>query len=367
MAEIVIKIANEQERQECYGLAYEVFCEEMGTMREDADHERRIVVDEAIAKSHLLHATVDGELAGTMGMLVGDAGPFPPHFEHGFDVARFLPELPRAKMAINIRFLVRQKFRSSVLPLRMMVESGLFLLGQDVDLVFCDCQPHLLNLYGSLGFRPYAPLFDQPGFGVMAPLVMNLRDVNYLRAQRSPLLRYFPKAMGNPDLAARIAALLSQEAPVVSVSDIEGDKWSETFGMLSRVREPFGAFQDFTEAELAAFLERGQVLECAQGQQLILEGQGTRSAFVVLEGRVEVIAHGSKVAEFGTGELFGEFAFLLDTKRTADVFATTPTVRLLVLDERTFERILAARAELAAKFLLNLSRSLAYRLLKQGH
>jgi CRP-like cAMP-binding protein len=59
-------------------------------------------------------------------------------------------------------------------------------------------------------------------------------------------------------------------------------------------------------------------------------------------------------------------AFLLDTKRTADVFTISPTARLLVLEERTFERILAARAELAAKFLLNLSRSLVYWLLKQG-
>jgi CRP-like cAMP-binding protein len=61
--------------------------------------------------------------------------------------------------------------------------------------------------------------------------------------------------------------------------------------------------------------------------------------------------------------MFGEFAMLLHTRRTADVYAAGDRVRLLVLDERTLQRLLASRAELAAKFLLNLSRSLALRLL----
>ncbi len=366
MPEILIKIANEEERQACYGLAYEVFCEEMGTLREDADHEKRIVVDDAIARSHLLYATVDGELAGTMGMLIGDERPFPPHFEHGFEVARFLPVVPRERMAINIRFLVREKFRSSMLSFRMMVESAVFLTGRGVDLVFCDCQPHLLNLYESLGFRPYAPVFDQPGFGVMVPLLFSLHDVAHLRSIRSPLLRYFPKHADRPELCARISSLLPAEAPVASGAALEGEKWAETFGVLSRASEPVGAFQGFSEEELAAFLERSQILECAEGQQVILEGQGTRTAFVILDGSVDVRANGKTVAHLKAGELFGEFALLLDTKRTADVFAASPLVRLLVLDDRTLDRVLTSRAELAAKFLLNLSKSLAYRMLKQG-
>ena len=69
---------------------------------------------------------------------------------------------------------------------------------------------------------------------------------------------------------------------------------------------------------------------------------------------------------FEEGEMFGEFAMLLHTRRTADVYAAGKRVRFLVLDERTLQRLLASRPELAAKFLLNLSKSLALRLLARS-
>jgi CRP-like cAMP-binding protein len=97
-----------------------------------------------------------------------------------------------------------------------------------------------------------------------------------------------------------------------------------------------------------------------------VEGHGTKTAYVVLEGSVEVRLHGERLAQFGTGEIFGEFAFLLHTKRTADVIAATDRVRLLLLDDRTLQRLLASQPALAAKFLLNLSKTLALRLLNRS-
>ena len=126
------------------------------------------------------------------------------------------------------------------------------------------------------------------------------------------------------------------------------------------------AFDGFSNEEVASFLERGHVLECSGGQHIIVKGQDTRPAFVVLEGAAEVHTDGAVVARFEAGDLFGEFALLLHTRRTADVYAAGDKVRLLVLDERTLQRLLASHAELAAKFLLNLSKSLALRLVGRG-
>ena len=44
------------------------------------------------------------------------------------------------------------------------------------------------------------------------------------------------------------------------------------------------------------------------GDKVILEGQGTKSAFIVLEGEVEVRRNGKGLAIFREGEMFGEFA-----------------------------------------------------------
>jgi CRP-like cAMP-binding protein len=112
--------------------------------------------------------------------------------------------------------------------------------------------------------------------------------------------------------------------------------------------------------EITDLLECSHTLNCADGQHIIVKGQDTRPAFVVLEGAAEVRIRGAAIARFEEGEMFGEFAMLLHTRRAADVYAAGERVRFLVLDDRTLQRLLSARAELAAKLLLNLSRSLAF-------
>jgi GNAT superfamily N-acetyltransferase len=366
MGGIQVSPAGAEAREQCYRLAYEIFCEEMGALRESADHGLRMVRDAAIEKAHLLCARIDGELAGAMGILIGTEQPFPDHFEHGFDIARFLGVVPRSRMALNIRFLVRPQFRGTPVPFRLMLESQNYQIRQGIVLSFCDCQPHLLGLYQSLGFRPCAPLFEQPGFGMMAPLLFCLADYGHLRSIQSPLLRYYPKALDNPELAARISALLPEKSAVTGAARPDEEAWLETFELLCRSNRQTGAFAGFTEKELNTFLDKSQVLECSEGQRVILEGQGTKNAFIVLQGCVEARRNGSPVAIFREGEMFGEFAFLLEMKRTADVFAVSPQVRLLVLNERTLQRVLATDAAVASKFLLNLSKSLALRLIQQS-
>jgi hypothetical protein len=94
------------------------------------------------------------------------------------------------------------------LPFDLIVESTRFQIERGVKLTFCDCQPHLLNLYMRLGFQPYAPTFDQPGFGMMVPLLLILSDFRHLRFVHSPLLRYFPENLEDTKLASLIGALL---------------------------------------------------------------------------------------------------------------------------------------------------------------
>ncbi len=365
MSDIIVSLANEEQLQACYRLAYQVFCLEMGTMRENADHERGILCDEAILRSKVLCAEVDGEVVGTLAMLIGTSDRFPEHFEHGFEIERFVPVVPRDRMSIMIRFLVKPEYRGSAVPMKLIAESAKYQFQLGLQLLFCDCQPHLVNLYESVGFRPYAPVFEQAGFGIMVPLVFVVPDVAHLRSIRSPIIRY-SKGIDDPVLTVSIVKLLPDNAPVTSMGDLERAAWMEAVGFLGQPRQNTGAFEGFSEEEMTAFLNRSQVLECADGHQIVVKGQGTRSAYVILEGAVDVRSNGALVARLGAGEMFGEFALLLDTKRTADVFAKGERVRLVVLDERNLQKLLASHAELAAKFLLNLSRSLAVRLLNQS-
>lgn len=366
MPNIEISLAQQEDREECYRLIYEIFCDEMGIMRGDADHRNRIIRDHGLEVPHVLAARMDGQLAGTLGIIIGDGSLFPEQFERDYEIRRFLSVVSRNCMAFNLRFLVRPEYRSTPLPFRMIVEASRVQIERRVQLVFCFCQPHLLNLYGNLGFRPYAPLFEVTGFGIVVPLVMIVPDVEHMRAMRSPLVRYLPKHIEDRELAARIRTVLPESAPVAITSGLEGASWNEAYALLTRTRAPSGAFEGFSEAEISLILERSHTLECGEGQQIIVKGQDTRPAFVILEGAADVRIEGKTIARFEEGQLFGEFALLLHTRRTADVYASGKRVRLLELDERTLQRLLDTRPELTAKFLLNLSRSLALRLVSRN-
>lgn len=366
MAEIITALATDDEREACYQLAYEVFCTEMGTMQDLADHERRLVRDEAIERAHLVYARVDGELAGTLGILWGGDAPFPDYFTHGFDVPHFLPVVSHAQMSINIRFLVRKPFRGSVVPFRLIAEAARFQVTRGIRLGFCDCQPHLLPLYLGLGFRPCAPVFDQPGFGVMVPLAFSLSDFDYLRALHSPLLRSLPASLEDRPLAARIQALLPADPPVMPPTASGRGSQSALYHLLCQEHGDTSPFSGLSEAEFSTLLAQSQLIECHRGQQVIVHDQGTQTVYVVLEGVVEVCKDHTWLATLTAGEVVGEFAFLLHSKRTADVYAVSERVRLLALSPRTLHRLVASHSALATKFLLNLSRALTIKLMHQG-
>ena len=90
-----------------------------------------------------------------------------------------------------------------------------------------------------------------------------------------------------------------------------------------------------------------------------------RNLFVVLDGTVEVRDEGeTPVAVFGPGDVFGEMAFLLERPRSKDVYAASEGVRVLSLSEAMLRQMIKSDPAIAAQLLLNISKMLCLRLLK---
>jgi CRP/FNR family transcriptional regulator, cyclic AMP receptor protein len=118
-------------------------------------------------------------------------------------------------------------------------------------------------------------------------------------------------------------------------------------------------FARCTKAELIEVAISADEREAGEGDRLTEEGRRGREFFVLVEGAVVVRRGGRKLADLGPGDWFGEIAILTYKPRTATVTATSP-VRLLVLSDRAFRRIVETTPRIALTVLRNVAERLEH-------
>jgi CRP/FNR family cyclic AMP-dependent transcriptional regulator len=116
-------------------------------------------------------------------------------------------------------------------------------------------------------------------------------------------------------------------------------------------------FSECTKADLLEVAISADERVAPEGDRLTEEGRRGREFFLLVEGAVTVRHGRRKLADLGPGDWFGEIAILTHKPRTATVTATSP-VRLLVISDRAFRRVVETRPRIA----LNVLRSVAERL-----
>jgi CRP/FNR family transcriptional regulator, cyclic AMP receptor protein len=118
-------------------------------------------------------------------------------------------------------------------------------------------------------------------------------------------------------------------------------------------------FAECTKAELIEVAISADEREAASGENLTEQGQRGRDFFILVEGTVAVRRSGRKLADLGPGDWFGEIAILTYKPRTATVTATSP-VRLLVIRDRAFRRVVETMPRIALKVLRNVAERLEH-------
>ena len=117
-------------------------------------------------------------------------------------------------------------------------------------------------------------------------------------------------------------------------------------------------FAACTRAELVEVAIVADEREAAAGDELTQEGGPGREFFVLVDGAVVVRRAGRKVADLGPGDWFGEIAILTFKPRTATVTATS-RVRLLVISDRAFRRVVETTPRIALRVLRSVGQRLA--------
>jgi CRP/FNR family cyclic AMP-dependent transcriptional regulator len=114
-------------------------------------------------------------------------------------------------------------------------------------------------------------------------------------------------------------------------------------------------FQDLSKKELTQLAKVSDDLEVEAGKELTREGETGQEFFVIVEGEIEVMIKGKRVASRGGGDFVGEIALLENIPRTATVTAKTP-LRLFVLTRQDFRLLVDENRSVEQKVMRTLAR-----------
>jgi hypothetical protein len=344
-------------------LRYTVLVEEMGKYHDRADHEARIFVDDEDARSwHTVALDDDGNIAAANRMTWGGAG-FSPRQIDQYDLQPWIDAGLERTICVGERTMVAPAHRGGPAVHQLMLDPQAFLKDNDVHIVFGVCEPHLLSLYISLDQVPYAEHnINSEEAGYLIPLVGFMPDADVLRGVGTDA----KDPDGRRSLPIPVEQALSGSSTVLNHSTAGSDVYLDSVNdALAKLADTtIGAFDGLSDAEIERCLARSNIISCDIGDRLLKAGGTGRNIFVVLEGTLEVKSDDRLVGVLTAGDAFGETAFLLDLPRTADVYAATPSPRVLSMSDGALRGLIADDPRVAATFLLNLSKMLCARLIK---
>lgn len=359
----------EEDRAAVYRLRYELYVEDQGLFGDEADHERRWLTDEHDASSRILLAEIDGRVVGTARLTWGSDAPFADDLRETYDMERFRGVVDERDIVVGTRLLVREVHRGGMLAFQLTWKTYEFSALHNVDLILGNCEPHLVNRYHKLGFRPYGPLYNHVTNGVLVPLAVVAGDFEYLQEINSPMLIPLRLRTRSADNLDCLRPLIVADAALVSETAQETEDYlSAVSRWLTEANDELaGVFSDLTHDEALTLLAKSHILACNRGDMLIGKGHTSRTLYILLSGSLEVIDDGRIVAVVEErGSIVGEVAFFTGGERMSHVVAGREGARVLALSDKVLREIIASHGPTAAKFLHFVSRGLCDKLLERA-
>lgn len=333
------------------------------------DHERKWLKDSLDEQcSHLVAVDREGEIVGCLRTNIATEGTFPDELTERMRFHRLAEVLGQDRVTHSSHFMVEPSLRGRTI-------ASLLALAQVRDSIrsgkvasTCCCASTLLNVYYSLGYRPYAPDFRANGAGVRTPLVLCTLDKAYLEKIQSPFQRFVD---GDRDDHGIAGSELAAAFPDFREPDFTPLGRRSVWAVLAagpgaEPDDPIATlFEGTSPAELTELLGDQDRLTCATGETIPLTADGEPKAGIVLSGRVGLhVVPGEDphyIAVFGAGDLFGEMPSLGLPGRTSYLTVLEAAdVRLLPAD--FLERIGRTSKETGFEVARRLCRVLAHRL-----
>ncbi|HMQ49571.1 MAG TPA: cyclic nucleotide-binding domain-containing protein [Saprospiraceae bacterium] len=203
--------------------------------------------------------------------------------------------------------------------------------GGHAMLMSCDLQRYAI--FKRVGMRPIGGLkkLDEHTFHI--PMIC-LPDLDYLSAIHSPVLpllrgvdldRYQTVCQWYYDLLRDHSELRTGAA---FYSDEESD--FDGHHVLT---------EGLSESGKEMMLKNALIMNCREGEVLIQENSGGTAFGFVRKGLINVVIGNKTVVMLGEGDIFGEIAYILNSKRTAQVVAASPDTEVVLFSEAAITKL----------------------------
>jgi predicted GNAT family N-acyltransferase len=356
----------DEDRERIFRFRYDVYVTEMGKSPAEADHQKKIIRDELDEDAHLLYAEDEGQIVGTVRLNCRSKKKFPDVWEQRYDIEKFAPSFGD-HISMTSRMMVAKDYRGSSVPAALVgaVYSAGREMGSKFD--FCNCAPSLLEFYEQIGFRRFTDGFVDEDNGYHVPLVMVVRDTQYLRQVRSPLYRVARNFEHEPETGAWFQETFPSHAGIANSRTRNTEEfWKQLSDQLADPpTECIPLFESLSDKEVSNFLRSGTVLSLQPGDRIIRQGDVGDEMYIILSGVAEAVSRKEdqehSLAIMSKGQIFGEVAFISTAVRSADVNALTE-MQVLIISKGFLTRAMRKQPEISAKVLFNLSLILAQRL-----
>ena len=335
----------------------------MGRFTATADHTNRELRDAEDASSLILSAVEGDAVVGACRFSWGGDG-FSDRQIQRYNLNPFLETMPHSALMVGERMMVAQSHRGGSVRDDLGAAAAQVVYETDVQVAFGAAEPHLIASYADRGQRPYAPRnFFSEESGYLVPnfsLPKELAEHGVRREWRSGA------AFGS--LPQRVRDLLSGTGTVRSASlTSEDEYWSELRAALAALPiETASLFDGLDGAALRRCTTRSAMIECTVDDQIIKRDGTARNMYLVLSGELEARDRDRRIRSLLPGDVFGESGFLLDRARTADVFVTSASTRILSLSDRSLRTFITQEPDKVISVLTNLIRILSLRLGESG-
>lgn len=346
-----------EEKLEIYRFRYHIYAEEMFKSFPNMDHTNKLLCDELDDWGVLLYAKSGSEIIGTLRINIGLLSDFSSFWVQVLSLKRFAQFSNNQKFAYTSKFMVSQSYRNSTVSYLLASKSYELCCKGQVLFNFGVCTFHLLRLYEQFGFRRYGRNFVDDGYGLLAPYVLLVDDIEHLRAVRSPFFRQARKrnSLDNQAIKWFDAEFIETSNIINSQLVCQEDLWKFLYARFgTSPNQAISILQGLSDEEAIKFIHCcGIVVQCLPGDHIAFQGDTSYALNILISGSLKSLhTSGLDHQIILPGQSFGANGLVYHPMHTEDIIAITDT-ELLVLSSLAFPKFSHSYPSIANKIIQN--------------